>query len=327
MTTILPLQIVGETWYNKDSLAESLAQLPLGSDVVIDANSEGPALTPFGVLDLLTKFPHNYSFTKWSNPIEPVPYPRIKCSERSHFLTMSWRYWVDEIENLAADKVFGLFIGRHSVARNCIMYDVVHTWPDQFLLSKMTLHNYDPWNDRKHPGCITIETLDQWGSEQRAADIKQWADANPIPSLDNLHVKDYYKIPEISSAECARSLLSYYDQFNIELICETYTHGTTFFPTEKTVRPIIGNKPFLVFGPVDYLKNLQQLGFKTFGDVWDESYDSYGGYERWLKMQKVIDFISAQDRSARQALLNQCAHITRYNRKRLREIINDYKEF
>lgn len=327
MATTLPLQIVGETWYNRDSLAQSLAELPTGSDVVIDANSEGPALAPFGVLDLLAQHPHHYTFTKWSNPIEPVPYNRVKCSERSHFLTMSWRYWIDELENLPASKTFGLFIGRHSVARNCIMYDVVHTWPSQFLLSKMTLHNYDPWNDRRHPGAVTIEDLNQWGSPERCADIKAWADTNPIPSLDNLHVKDYYKVPEISSAECALSLLSYYNQFNVELICETYTQGTTFFPTEKTTRPIVGNKPFLVYGPVNYLKNLRELGFQTFGNVWDESYDNLEGPDRWQAMQQVIHTIANWDSDTKANLLKQCSSITRHNRKRLREIINDYKEF
>lgn len=327
MSITLPLQIVGETWYNRNSLEQSLAELPPGSDVVIDANSEGPALAPFGVLDLLARFPHNYIFTKWSNPVESVPYTRFKCSERSHFLTMSWRYWIDELENSPTDKTFGLFIGRHSVARNCIMYDVSHSWPDQFLLSKMTLHNYDPWNDRRHPGAITIEDLNQWGTPERCVDIKTWADTNPIPSLDNLHVRDYYKIPEISSAECALSLLSYYNQFNVELICETYTQGTTFFPTEKTTRPIVGNKPFLVYGPRDYLKNLRDLGFKTFGDAWDESYDTLEGPDRWQKMQQVICGITNWDAATKSDLLKHCSTITRHNRKRLREIINDYKEF
>ena len=327
MNATLPLQIVGETWYNKLSLEQSLQQLPPGSNVIIDANSEGPALAPFGVLDLLAKYPHNYSFTKWSNPIEPVPYPRMMCSERSHFFTMSWRYWVDELENLPTSKTLGLFVGRHSVARNCIMYDAFHRWPDQFLLSKMTLHDYDPWNTRRHPGAITIEDLNQWGTPERCADIKTWADSNPIPSLDNLHVKDYYRIPEVSSAECALSLLSYYNQFNIELVCETYTYGTTFFPTEKTTRPIIGNKPFLVYGPVDFLKNLRELGFQTFSDVWDESYDNFEGATRWQKMQQIIDNIVDWDSDTKNNLLKHCSTITAHNRARLREIINDYKEF
>lgn len=240
---------------------------------------------------------------------------------------MSWRYWIDELENSATEKTFGLFIGRHSVARNCIMYDVFHQWPDEFLMSKMTLHNYDPWNDRKHPGCVVVENLGQWGAAQRCDNIKLWIDSNPIPSLDNLHVKDYYKVPEISSAESALSLLSFYDQFNIELVCETYNYGVTFFPTEKTVRPIVGNKPFLVFGPVNYLKNLQKLGFRTFEEFWDEDYDNFEGYDRWLKIQQVIDTICKWDKDTKKKMLDSCASITIHNRQRLREIINDYKKF
>lgn len=329
MSTILTLEIVGEYWCNKNAFISALAELPPGSDVVIDVNSEGPALGVFGILDIMEKFSHNYSFTRWSNPIESVKYPRVECSERSHFFTMSWRYWIDELENVPADKTFGLFVGRHSVARNCIMYDVYHNWRQHFLLSKMGLYVMDPWNKRNDPSVVAIEKIEDWAPANQRANIQHWAETEQlqIPSLDSLHVKDYYKIPEISSAECALSLLSYYNQFNIELICETYTQGSTFFPTEKTVRPIVGNKPFLAYGPIDYLKNMRQLGFQTFGDIWDESYDRYEGVQRWQKMKTVIGIISKLSNSDKAELLNRCASITRHNRIRLREIINDYKEF
>lgn len=327
MSTILTLEIVGEFWHNKDALRSELAALPAGSNVTIDVNSEGPALGIYGVLELLDEFPHNYSFTRWSNPIEEVKYPRVDCSERSHFFTMSWRYWIDELENVPVDKIFGLFVGRHSIARNCIMYDVCHSWPDQFLISKMGLYVNDPWNENYNSGVISIEKLDQWASTRHGANIKHWTKTHQLQSLDNLHVRDYYKIPEISSAECALSLLSFYNQFNIELVCETYTQGVTFFPTEKTVRPIVGNKPFLVYGPIDYLKNMQDLGFQTFAHLWNEDYDQYEGFARWQKMKTVIDTISKLDKQARADILKQCESITRHNRTRLREIINDYKEF
>jgi hypothetical protein len=327
MSTILTLEIVGEYWHNKDALTSALAALPAGSDVIIDVNSEGPALAVFGVLDLLDEFPHKYSFTRWSNPIEQVKHPRVECSARSHFFTMSWRYWIDELENDPADKIFGLFVGRPSVARNSIIYDACHYWPRNFLLSRMGTYINEPWREYVNPGIVLVEKLEDWGSPERCASLKHWTKTHRVPSLDNVHVKEYYEIPEISSAKCATSLLSFYNQFNIELICETYTQGVTFFPTEKTTRPIIGNKPFLAYGPVDYLKNMQKLGFQTFGHLWDEEYDQYEGHQRWQKMRTVIDTICNLDNESTADLLKQCASITRHNRIRLREIINDYKKF
>ena len=35
--------------------------------------------------------------------------------------------------------------------------------------------------------------------------------------------------------------------------------------------------PFIIQGPVNFLKNLRKLGFKTFSNWWDESYDEDGG--------------------------------------------------
>lgn len=327
MTTTLTLQIVGEIWHNRDDLIQQLAVLPPGHDVIIDVNSEGPALTPFGVLDLLAQYPHNYSFTKWSNPIEPVPYPRIKCSETSHFFRLSWRYWFNEVKNKPTKNTFGLFIGRHSVSRNYIFYDVVHTWPEKFLLSKMKTTVNDIWGENYPSESVILDKFSDWADNEQQNNIKSWWALAPVPSLDNLHISDYYRTPETSTANCALSLLSYYEQFNIELICETYTHGATFFPTEKTVRPIVGNKPFLVYGPVDFLKHLKALGFKTFNQWWDESYDNYEGPARWHAMRRVIEEICKWDDVKKQQVLNQIAEITQHNRTRLRELINDYKEF
>jgi hypothetical protein len=50
-------------------------------------------------------------------------------------------------------------------------------------------------------------------------------------------------------------------------------------------------KPFLVYGPKNFLARLQDLGFKTYNNYWDESYDKLEGPQRWQAMQLVIDDI------------------------------------
>jgi hypothetical protein len=192
----------------------------------------------------------------------------------------------------------------------------------------MVMQVRDIWGEKFPPGSEIIDNIHRWvTSEDEEQQIRKWWENPPISSIDNVDVKDYYKEPEISSAACNASLMRYYDQFNIELICETYTYGTTFFPTEKTVRPLIGNKPFLVYGPKNYLANMRQLGFKTFSEFWDESYDSLEGPARWNAMRPVIDKICAWEDTTRQSIMEQCKDITQHNKKRVRELINDYKEF
>ena len=54
---------------------------------------------------------------------------------------------------------------------------------------------------------------------------------------------------------------------------ELRNDNSTFF-TEKTFKAIAMQHPFMVYGNQDNLKYLRDLGFETFSDVIDESYDS-----------------------------------------------------
>lgn len=50
-------------------------------------------------------------------------------------------------------------------------------------------------------------------------------------------------------------------------------YDTGLFITEKTCKPILSLTPFIVNSSPHYLKFLKKLGFKTFGEWFDESYD------------------------------------------------------
>jgi hypothetical protein len=56
-------------------------------------------------------------------------------------------------------------------------------------------------------------------------------------------------------------------------VCETLYTANKFFLTEKTSKPLFAKRLFVMFAPKAHLSNLQALGFETFGDVIDESYD------------------------------------------------------
>ena len=64
----------------------------------------------------------------------------------------------------------------------------------------------------------------------------------------------------------------------IEIVHETDIHS--FFITEKTIRPILFKRPFIVMGCKGYMENLQKLGFKTFDSWFDERYDQAEGFRR-----------------------------------------------
>lgn len=155
--------------------------------------------------------------------------------------------------------------------------------------------------------------------------VRMWFDNCPISSIDNRTVQDQFVVPEISSGEMARSLLQHYHRFNVELVCETYALGKTFFPTEKTVRPMVGNRPFIVYGPINYLNNLQRQGFQTFDSLWDESYDCLEGPQRWHAIRQLIDQLISMPQAQWNQILRQSKQITKHNRTIVRQIIHDRK--
>jgi hypothetical protein len=57
------------------------------------------------------------------------------------------------------------------------------------------------------------------------------------------------------------------------LVTETVATGRRHHLTEKTFKPIALGMPFIIVGTQGSLKYLRSYGFKTFGDLWDESYD------------------------------------------------------
>ena len=54
--------------------------------------------------------------------------------------------------------------------------------------------------------------------------------------------------------------------------------------TEKTFKPLIIHKPFLVVGGVGTLKQLREWGFETFPELFDESYDEEEDMFKRMKM-------------------------------------------
>ncbi len=85
--------------------------------------------------------------------------------------------------------------------------------------------------------------------------------------------------PAWEVADTINNLISFatpwkiYQHTRYSIVCETISDGTEFFFTEKTMKVLWAQRVFVMFGVQYFLKNLHDLGFKTFGNVIDESYD------------------------------------------------------
>ena len=75
------------------------------------------------------------------------------------------------------------------------------------------------------------------------------------------------------------------------LVTETLFDGDSehVFLTEKIFKPLLLKMGFVVAGRSGVLKKLRDLGFKTFSDYWDESYDNISDSN--TRMDAVVDTV------------------------------------
>jgi hypothetical protein len=87
-----------------------------------------------------------------------------------------------------------------------------------------------------------------------------------------------------------------YNQTAYSVVAETNFANDFVFHTEKIVKPILARRLFIVFGGHHYLKNLQRLGFKTFSNIIDESYDNEPDYNsRGEMICNQLSYLLQQD--------------------------------
>lgn len=269
-------------------------------DIVLWTKGEGFSLYQCGLIDMLTELDMlDRVSVETPNYVENLPIKyNIEPNRISHWFHSCRKKFDQGLpDRLSGDHYrLGCFIGRKNVDRWGILYWLTNR--HQALISSMQETNY-----------VVNDDITNWFPDKMTLD--GWIQGNPVTSLDRANVSDQYM--ENNFLNTQLNLLRYYDQFDVELVAETFVRGDTFFPTEKTVRPIIGKKPLVVYGPRNYLKHLRDLGFKTWESIWDESYDQYEGIERWKLMQKIIDQIHFWGDWEWEPRLEQANEIAEYN--------------
>jgi len=89
--------------------------------------------------------------------------------------------------------------------------------------------------------------------------------------------------------------INVYNNTAYSVVAETCWQDHFAFYTEKTSKPIIARRLFVVFAGQNYLSNLRKLGFQTFGDIIDESYDTeYDALVRWQRTWDQMQWLAAQ---------------------------------
>ena len=89
-----------------------------------------------------------------------------------------------------------------------------------------------------------------------------------------------------------------YNKTAYTLIAETNAENFYTFFTEKTAKPIIARRLFIMIAGQGYLAELRKMGFKTFDGIIDESYDSIeNAMDRYEAAMRQVDWLCQQDQS------------------------------
>jgi hypothetical protein len=111
--------------------------------------------------------------------------------------------------------------------------------------------------------------------------------------------------------------LSLFDQAAdslLYLVTETVATGRRHHITEKTFKPIAMGMPFVLVATQGSLEYLRSYGFKTFGHVWDESYDAIqDDHERIAAVASLLRSLCDLSVTERLALWQVCRETIEHN--------------
>ena len=298
MYSTLPKIIIesndGKIWQRDQRVLDLYEHSLQGNPFLVHLNNEGPCAKELGLYALLddicarTKLSKEKITIQTCNLIEKHDQYSIKITPPIKHI-QNLQNWVKQGKicvKQSSDiiKHFGHFIGHSSRFRLAIGAHLYHHHQDK---TTQTFHS-SPKNEL-HTEFIGLEDL--WLNDYTLDEVDR-----AVEFLKHMPLRfDHVDNGPIYHMKMYGILDAYCDIF-LDIVCNTYIKGTTFYMDEKLWRPIITKTPFIVHGPKNFIKNFRKLGFKTFNDWWDEGFS-----EDYADCQ-VKSIISIVDRLSRLSL-------------------------
>jgi len=107
--------------------------------------------------------------------------------------------------------------------------------------------------------------------------------------------------------------ISVYNQTAYSVVAETNFDNNYSFYTEKIVKPILAERLFVVLSGQYYLRNLRNLGFKTFDGIIDETYDTIADHEQRFTL--ILDQMQYLFDQSQEEILARIRPITEHNKR------------
>lgn len=154
----------------------------------------------------------------------------------------------------ASAKFVGTTLGRFSTVRLRIAYEVDKAFPgDNFMTFQPSINLIE--DSLRHVSDLYKRELSWLETKQFDSDLT----SNHRMGMIDWHTAN-------------STYANIWNKYQIEIISETDARSNFWF-TEKTARCLATGKPFVLVAGRGSLKKLREMGFKTFWEVIDETYD------------------------------------------------------
>ena len=283
-------------------------------NIILDLNYEGPCVESIGLYTLLDKICES---TKYDPSRITIKLYNLKESNNRYRIDSriaeTWfaqaRLHQPSDKNIT--KHFGHFIGhgnRFRLAIGSYLYK-------NYKFKTLQTYHCDPTNPY-HREFIGLEDLLFYKYDiQHFENACELLKHTPL-TFDTI---DSYPIKQ----NTIFNIYGAYQHIFVDIVCQAYYSGNCFQLDEKIWRPIAMKTPFMVQGPQNFIKNLQEIGFKTFSKWWDEGYSEDPPDCQVTPILKNIDQLSMLKIEEIHALYKEMQPILDHNHNLLMSLSNN----
>ena len=276
-------------WHIEKVVASIIKEYLDNGYAIIDLNKEGPCAESIGLYSLLDDICEKFNFCKQNIKIYTCNFEE---RHKEYQIIKEPQHWIRSTVEIF-DKLD--FTKQKNVTKN--LFGCLYNVPSWDRLSLLAYVHFCT----KNQSMLFCNGV--WeGSRYNSYYLNDLVDFHPTQMF---RVIDFLKTRPMSAFGDAivdkpvspfdlMKVTEFYNDFFIDIVAETYTHGLSFFITEKTIRPICTFTPFIIQGPKSYLQTLKSdYGVRSFAKWWPEEYDNYNGSDRIDQIFKTIDYIDS----------------------------------
>lgn len=229
----------------------------------------------------------------------------FQSSSNFYINTMSWLQTSKYNPFSQKKYTFDIMFGTPKPHRNYIS-ELINRFPRDYV-DQLLMTNFlkpDTSTNTMHNTTMDAHKDNVWEDEM-----------NPIYDDTNVYV-EYFGNRKMHPSQVVP--LKIYNESAYSVVMETYCDNEYTFFTEKTIKPIIAKRLFIIVAGQHYLKNLRALGFKTFAGIIDESYDEEPRFK--VRCHMIIDQIAVLCRQSQAEVYNKILPIVTHNYNHLEKL-------